>query len=111
MLITVVELPEFQRRAKALLSDDERANLITFVATNPDSGVSLGGGIRKFRFAREGGGKSGGFRVVHLFHPGAGPVFLLTIFAKNEKSSLTPNETATLIALGHQIATLYGKPR
>lgn len=111
MLVTVVELPEFQRRAKGLLSDDEKAELIAFVAANPKTGVSLGGGIRKFRFAREGGGKSGGYRVVHLYHAGSGPVFLLTLFAKNEKSSLTPTETATLIALGHQIAALYGKPK
>ena len=111
MLITIVELPEFQRRAKGLLSEDERAELITFVAANPETGVSLGGGIRKFRFARDGGGKSGGFRVVHLYHAGAGPVFLLTIFTKNEKPSLTKTETATLIALGQQIATIYGKAR
>jgi hypothetical protein len=111
MLVTVVELPEFQRRAKAVMSEAEKTALIAFVAENPDAGVSLGGGLRKFRFARDGGGKSGGYRVVHVWHPGDGPVFLLTVFAKNEKANLTRAETATLAKLGEALATEYGKRR
>lgn len=110
-LVTVVELPEFQRRAKAVMSEAEKAELIAYVAANPEAGVSLGGGIRKFRFARASGGKSGGFRVVHFFHPDAGPIFLLTVFAKNEKANLTQAETAQLVKLGDLIATEYGKRR
>ncbi len=41
-LQTVVELPEFQRRAKAIMSDHEREAAINFVAANPEAGVSLG---------------------------------------------------------------------
>lgn len=59
-LQTVVELPEFQRRAKAIMSDDERLSLISFIAASSGAGVSLGGGLRKIRIPREGGGKSGG---------------------------------------------------
>lgn len=40
-LQAVVELPEFLRRAKAIMSDDERASLVDFVAANPEAGVSL----------------------------------------------------------------------
>jgi hypothetical protein len=58
-LQTVVELPEFQRRAKAIMRDDERMSLIGYIAANPEVGVSLGGGLRKIRIPREGGGKSG----------------------------------------------------
>jgi hypothetical protein len=57
-LQTVVELPEFQKRAKAIMSDQEREAAINFVAANPEAGVSLGGGLRKVRIPREGGGKS-----------------------------------------------------
>lgn len=67
MLTTVVELNEFVRQAKAIMSEAERAELVNFLATTPEAGVSLGGGLRKVRFARQGGGKSGGFRSVHHY--------------------------------------------
>ncbi|MEP4444480.1 MAG: type II toxin-antitoxin system RelE/ParE family toxin, partial [Hyphomicrobiales bacterium] len=65
-LQTVVELPEFQRRAKAIMSDHEREAAINFVAANPEAGVSLGGGLRKVRIPRDGSGKSGGFRTIYV---------------------------------------------
>ena len=52
-LQTVVELPEFLRRAKAILSDEERATLVDYIAANPEAGISLGGGLRKVRIARK----------------------------------------------------------
>jgi hypothetical protein len=110
MWVTVVELEEFQRRAKGLLSDAERTELIDAVAANPLLGVSLGGGLRKWRFARSGGGKSGGYRVVHYFAPtGGGPVFLLTVFAKNEKADLSPREAEALAALTRTVAERHGR--
>jgi hypothetical protein len=48
-LQTVVELDSFLRRAKAIMSDDERMGIVTFLAANPEAGVSLGGGLRKVR--------------------------------------------------------------
>lgn len=51
---TIVELPEFLRRAKAIMADDERAALVDYIAANPEAGVSLGGGLRKVRIPREG---------------------------------------------------------
>ncbi|MBA4774001.1 MAG: addiction module toxin RelE, partial [Sphingomonas sp.] len=39
-LQTVVELPGFQRRAKAIMSDSERISLIGYIAANPEAGVS-----------------------------------------------------------------------
>ena len=65
--------------------------------------MSLGGGIRKMRIARQGRGKSGGARVVFLFSGEDMPVFLLTVFAKNEKANLSAGERAALIAAAKQI--------
>lgn len=111
-VVTVVETPEFQRRARALMSDEERMALIDFVARNPSTGVPIGGGVRKFRFAREGGGKSGGYRVIHVFIPGDGtPVFLITVFAKNEKANLSNAEAEQVRALGRILAESYGRDR
>ena len=44
------------------------------------------------RFAGKGKGKSGGYRVITFFAGTDIPVFLLNIFAKNEKTDLTPRE-------------------
>lgn len=82
---TVVETPEFIRRANAAgMSDKEREDLITYVAADPEAGIALGGGLRKVRVARPGGGKSGGYRVIHFYRAANMPLFLLTLFAKNE---------------------------
>ncbi len=105
---TVVELPEFLRRAKAIMSDDERAALVNYVAGNPEAGVSLGGGLRKVRIAREGGGKSGGYRTIYVFGGAHVPIFLVTVFAKNEKDNLGKAEQAELIALSKALLARYG---
>ena len=104
-----MEMPAFVRRASTAMSDADRSDLIAFLAANPEAGVSLGGGLRKMRWARTGGGKSGGFRTVHYWQVGPAPLFLLTMFAKNEKANLTPAELAALRQLGDQIAAHYGK--
>jgi hypothetical protein len=109
MRVTVVETPEFSRKAKALLTEAERAAIVDTLSAKPESGVSLGGGLRKARFAREGGGKSGGFRTIHYYAPGQGlPVFLMDVFAKNERENVTTNEQAAMTAAAARIAGSYG---
>ncbi len=106
-LQTVVELPEFQRRAKAVMSDSEREAAILWIAGNPDTGVSLGGGLRKVRIPREGGGRSGGFRTIYVFGGRHMPIFLITVFAKNEKANLTAKEQAAAVDLSKEIAAMW----
>ncbi len=107
-IVTVVETPEFQRRARAIMSEDERFALIDHIARHPISGVPLGGGVRKFRFAREGSGKSGGYRVIYFYGAGEStPIFLITVFAKHEKANLSKAETETVKALGKVLAETY----
>jgi hypothetical protein len=84
----VVETNEYLRRAgQCGISDDEREEIINFIAANPLAGdeISGTGGARKVRFARPGRGKSGGYRVITFFSGANIPVFLITVFAKNEK--------------------------
>lgn len=107
-LQTVVELPEFLRRAKAIMTDDERARLVDFIATNPETGVSLGGGLRKARIPREGGGKSGGYRTIYVFGGAYMPIFLITVFAKNEKDNLSRAEQAAAVQLSKALIATYG---
>jgi hypothetical protein len=105
---TVVELPEFVRRARAIMSEAEREELVSFLAMNPEAGTSLGGGLRKLRFARSGGGKSGGYRTIYVFGSAAAPLFLVTVFAKNEKSNLSRSEQAAAVELSKQLLRNYG---
>ena len=107
-LQAVVELPEFQKRAKAIMSELERESAINFIAANPEAGVSLGGGLRKVRIPREGGGKSGGYRRIYVFGGAHMPIFLITVFAKNEKANLSKTEQAAAVEMSRTLVAKYG---
>jgi len=104
----VVGLESFLKRARAIMSDDERLGIVTFLTANPEAGVPLGGGLRKVRIAREGGGKSGGYRTLYVFGGSMMPLFLMTVFAKNEKDNLTKAEQAAAVALSKELLATYG---
>ena len=106
-LQTVVETPAFLTAAKGVLAESERVELVTMVAENPEAGVSLGGGIRKVRIALPGRGRRGGARVLFLFSGEDIPVFLLTVFAKNEKADLNTRERTALIAAAKKMVEGY----
>jgi hypothetical protein len=98
-LQTVVETPAFLSDARSLgLPDVERLAIVSWIAANPAAGdvIEGTGGTRKVRFAGKGKGKSGGYRVITFFTGTDIPVFLLNIFAKNEKTDLTPKERHVL---------------
>ena len=102
MLITVVELPEFIKRANKILSTKERDELIYLLSSNPKAGSLMQGtgGVRKLRWASKGKGKSGGSRIIYFFHNESVPLFLLTVFGKGEKINLSKaerNELAKLV--------------
>ena len=101
-LQTVVELPEFQRQVKSTMTDDERQSAISFIAANPERGTSLGGGLRKIRIPCTNGGKRGGFRVFYVFGGTHMPIFLVTVFAKNERANLTKTEQSTAVELSKE---------
>ena len=109
-MITIVELPEFTRRIRNLLGDDERNSLIDYLAAHPASGVIIRGtgGIRKLRWRREGTGKSGGVRVIYYYYNDNFPLFLLTIFGKSEKVNLSQSERNELAKLTQILIKSYG---
>ncbi|MEK6542498.1 MAG: type II toxin-antitoxin system RelE/ParE family toxin [Pseudomonadota bacterium] len=107
-LHTVVELTTFVKQAKAIMSDDERSAIVNTIAANPECGVALGGGLRKVRIAREGAGKSGGYRTLFVFGGANVPLFLVTVFAKNEKGNLSKAELAHVVQLGKTLLASYG---
>jgi hypothetical protein len=92
--MTVVETGEFLKRAKPLMSDSERAELVAFIGSNPEAGdiIPDTGGVRKIRWALEGMGKRGGARVIYYYHNLRLPVFMLSAYAKNQKANLNKAE-------------------
>jgi hypothetical protein len=108
---TVVELPEFIRRASEMMTEADRLGLVDYIAANPEAGVSLGGGLRKVRLPRAGSGKSGGYRTVYVFGGTHMPIFLLTVFAKKEKDNLSKKELSAAVQLSKALIDIYGEKR
>ena len=90
------------------MTDDERVALVNFIAANPEAGVPLGGGLRKVRIPRQGGGKSGGYRTIYVMGGKHMPIFLVTVFAKNEKGNLTRAEQGAAVELSKELVATYG---
>ena len=92
--VTVAETPEYVRCAHGLLSPEERVDVVVFLAENPRAGdlIQGTGGVRKLRWRRGGRGKSGGVRVIYYFHSDAMPLYLLSVFGKNERADLSKAE-------------------
>ncbi len=97
-MITIAETEQFRKKIRQLLTEDEKDDLISYLAENPSAGDLIQGtnGVRKVRWARQGMGKSGGTRVIYYYHSEIMPLYLLTIFGKNEKSNLSMDEKQIL---------------
>ncbi len=111
--ITVAETPLFQRQAGKLWSDEESQAFIDFIARNPETGdiIPDTGGVRKVRWSREGMGKRGGARVVYLYHHEDAPLWLLLVYAKADKTDMTPDEKRATLNLVFQIKQMYPAKR
>jgi hypothetical protein len=74
---------------------------VDYLAAHPKAGDLMEGtgGVRKMRWARGGRGKSGGVRIVYYVHSEAMPLYLLTVFAKNERANLSKAERNDLAGL------------
>ena len=65
--------------------------------------------MRKVRFAIGDQGKRCGVRIIYYFHHPSVPVFLLTVFAKNERSDLARAELNKLAEAAKLLARKYGE--
>ena len=104
---TVIETPAYIAAAKdGGMTTEEMVAVADLIGTNPEAGEIMPGcgGARKLRFAKPGKGKSGGYRVITYFAGADVPVFLLTVFGKNEKANLTKGERNDLAKLTKALA-------
>jgi len=113
LLITVAETPEYIRCSAKLLSAEERSAVVVYLAAIPKAGDLMQGtgGVRKLRWARGGRGKSGGVRVIYYFHSDAMPLYLLTVFGKNERPNLSKAERNDLAGLVRMLKAIVEKMR
>ena len=100
-MLTLAEVPEYIRKSEKMLSDGERRDVVDYLAAHPKAGDLMEGtgGVRKLRWGRGGQGKSGGVRLIYYFHSEAMPLYLLTLFAKNERANLSKAERNDLAEL------------
>lgn len=111
--MTVVETPYYLRKAAGLLDEEDREEPTTYIGSAPEAGdvIPESGGIRKIRWAAKGKGKRGGVRVIYYFHNKTLPVFLLTVYAKNQKGNLTKAERNEWKQLVPLLVQTYGQRR
>ncbi len=107
---TVCETRTFVAAAEdAGMSRMEIDTFVDGVAADPEVGdVMKGtGGCRKVRHGGRGKGKSGGYRVITFFTGEDLPVFLITVFGKGEKASLSRAECHALADLTKILVSEY----
>lgn len=98
---TIAETPTFTRQARKLFSEQERRELIDYLAANPLAGDEIpgAGGVRKLRFAASGRGKRGGARVIYFYGGDRIPIYLLLVYAKSDRIDLNPGERRAVAAI------------
>ena len=94
----MVETRPFQVHVEELLDYDGFADIQDLLRNRPDAGSVLSGtgGCRKLRWEALGKGKRGGVRVIYYWYQDEGEIFLLLIYSKGEKDSLSQEEKKEL---------------
>ncbi len=104
MSFSIKTIPKFDKSLKSLAKKypslkTEYAQLIDDLSENPELGTPLGNNCYKIRLsiASKGKGKSGGARVITYVILEETIVFLLIIYDKSEKESLSEKELKKLL--------------
>ncbi|MDO5408151.1 MAG: type II toxin-antitoxin system RelE/ParE family toxin [Eubacteriales bacterium] len=95
MTRTFIQTQEFVRNWERIgLTDEDLRRLELEILKNPKAGAVIPGTgrLRKMRFAFEHTGKSGSSRVCYVDFKEKGTVYLITVYAKNEKENLSMSE-------------------
>ncbi|CAN5917208.1 hypothetical protein BH24BAC1_BH24BAC1_16950 [soil metagenome] len=104
MSYRVKSIAVFERQAKRLIKKyaslkNELLTLVQELKHNPEQGTAIGDHCYKIRLAivSKGKGKSGGARVITTVVVRENSVYLLSIYDKSEKETLTDNELRELL--------------
>ena len=92
IVFDVIRTQRFDRKARKIWGDGDLDRIIVDLAHNPESGTHLGSGLYKMRVGVQGRGKRGGARIIYLLITDDHQIYLLDVYAKNDKSDLTSAE-------------------
>lgn len=93
-----IEASVFTKRLPGILDDASYHQFQVHLAAHPLSGdlIAGTGGLRKIRWSGAGRGKRGGVRVIYYYVDEESQIWLLLIYAKNEKQDLSAAEKKVL---------------
>ena len=85
MMFSFIETRLFSKLVLEYLSDEEYGSLQLALIKDPDAGPVIpgSGGVRKLRWAAQGRGKRGGYRIIYYVKRTNGVIWLLTMYPKN----------------------------
>lgn len=97
-MFTVAETELFSRLWPDYWTEEEFGEFTAWLAGHPEAGpvIPKSGGCRKVRWALAGAGKRSGVRVIYYNRLQDGTIWLLTMYAKNERDSLAPEILRTI---------------
>lgn len=91
------------------MTEAELDRVVQVLSGNPEAGELIvgSGGCRKVRIARQGGGKSGGYRVVTFFARRQMPVYALAVLAKGSRANFNAAEVSAMAAVAKRILAAF----
>ena len=94
-----IETPVFTKRIIEILTDEEYRSLQEKLVEKPDAGklISQGKGLRKYRWAALGKGKSGGVRIIYYLYLSDNKIYLLFSYKKSVQEDLSEEQIKILI--------------
>ncbi len=95
---SVITTDAFEKAGEKYLTRTEYEALVVKLAIDPEAGALIrnSGALRKMRWARQSGGKSGGVRAIYYYHDARFPLLAIALYAKAGKDNLTDAELSTL---------------
>ena len=102
--VIFLETPVFTRRIRELVDDEDYRRLQVRILLNPEAGdlIAGSGGLRKIRMGVRGRGKRGGARVIYYWCGSRSRIFMLLVYAKNERDDLSGEQLKMLRTLVRQ---------
>ncbi len=96
-----------------MFDDVERHAILDLIAANPEAGAMIEGtgGVRKVRVPAQGGGKSGGARVIYYFYNDAHPIFALLVYGKGSKTNLSADEKKAVAGFVRKLKAVLGRAK
>ena len=87
-----IETTTFTKLVYDHLSEEEFVGLQNYLLTHPNAGdvIPGSGGVRKLRWSSDGRGKRGGVRVIYYWKVSEEEIWLITLYAKKEASTISP---------------------